>query len=184
MYKKVTLSELCGIYFVVQILGKELFSVLREKWGSDLSALVDEKVVVPIPGDIAYEDLGVKDENMKREMLSNIDAVINLAATVNFDERYVSSLAYLYLILNVVPHKRHSFMKSLSFILTRYDIALGINTLGPKHILDFAKQCSKLKIFVHVSTGKFQSLNINRSMFVRFSDLITNKCVMCSLCMR
>ncbi|CAM8961675.1 unnamed protein product [Rhodiola kirilowii] len=104
-----------------EILGKELFSVLREKWGSDLSSLVKEKVVIPVPGDIAYEDLGIKDEELKTEMLSEIDAVINLAATVNFDERY--------------------------------DIALGINTMGPKHILDFAKQCPKLKVFVHVSTA-------------------------------
>uniref|UniRef100_A0A7N0UZF3 Fatty acyl-CoA reductase n=1 Tax=Kalanchoe fedtschenkoi TaxID=63787 RepID=A0A7N0UZF3_KALFE len=104
-----------------EILGKELFSVLKEKWGSDLSSLVDEKVVVPVAGDIAHEDLGVKDDNLKTEMFSEIDAVINLAATVNFDERY--------------------------------DVALGINTLGPKHILDFAKQCSHLKVFVHVSTA-------------------------------
>ncbi|CAM8978575.1 unnamed protein product [Rhodiola kirilowii] len=104
-----------------EILGKELFTVLREKWGSDLSSLINEKVVVPVPGDIADEDLGVKDENLRTEMLSEIDAVINLAATVNFDERY--------------------------------DVALGINTLGPKHILKFAKQCPKLKVFVHVSTA-------------------------------
>ncbi|KAK9127723.1 hypothetical protein Syun_016520 [Stephania yunnanensis] len=35
----------------------------------------------------------------------------------------------------------------------RYDVALGNNTLGPKHVLDFAKDCSKLEMFLHVSTA-------------------------------
>ncbi|KAK9153724.1 hypothetical protein Sjap_001204 [Stephania japonica] len=35
----------------------------------------------------------------------------------------------------------------------RYDVALGINTFGPKHVLDFAKNCSKLEMFLHVSTA-------------------------------
>ncbi|XP_020204094.1 fatty acyl-CoA reductase 3-like isoform X1 [Cajanus cajan] len=35
----------------------------------------------------------------------------------------------------------------------RYDVALGINTLGVKHVLNFAKKCVKLKVLVHVSTA-------------------------------
>ncbi|XP_054789965.1 fatty acyl-CoA reductase 3-like [Prosopis cineraria] len=35
----------------------------------------------------------------------------------------------------------------------RYDVALGINTLGAKHVLSFAKKCTKLKLLVHVSTA-------------------------------
>ncbi|KAJ8768031.1 hypothetical protein K2173_020971 [Erythroxylum novogranatense] len=35
----------------------------------------------------------------------------------------------------------------------RYDVALGINTLGAKHVLCFAKKCVKLKSFLHVSTA-------------------------------
>ncbi|KAK4286358.1 hypothetical protein QN277_002921 [Acacia crassicarpa] len=35
----------------------------------------------------------------------------------------------------------------------RYDFALGINTLGAKHVLSFAKKCTKLKVLVHVSTA-------------------------------
>uniref|UniRef100_A0A7N2MTN6 Fatty acyl-CoA reductase n=1 Tax=Quercus lobata TaxID=97700 RepID=A0A7N2MTN6_QUELO len=33
-----------------------------------------------------------------------------------------------------------------------YDIALGINTYGALHVLNFAKKCIKLKVLVHVST--------------------------------
>ncbi|KAK9196494.1 hypothetical protein WN943_004623 [Citrus x changshan-huyou] len=36
----------------------------------------------------------------------------------------------------------------------RYDIAIDINTRGPAHIMTFAKKCKKVKVFVHVSTGK------------------------------
>ncbi|KAK2424199.1 fatty acyl-CoA reductase [Trifolium repens] len=35
----------------------------------------------------------------------------------------------------------------------RYDIALGLNTFGVKHIMNFAKQCIKLKVLLHVSTA-------------------------------
>uniref|UniRef100_A0A7N0RFA7 Fatty acyl-CoA reductase n=1 Tax=Kalanchoe fedtschenkoi TaxID=63787 RepID=A0A7N0RFA7_KALFE len=104
-----------------EILSKELFSVLRGKYGSDLSNLMSERVTVPVAGDISYQDLGITDAQLKNEMWNEIDAVVNLAATVNFDERY--------------------------------DVALAINTMGPKHILDFSKKCTNLKAFIHVSTG-------------------------------
>ncbi|KAL2328481.1 hypothetical protein Fmac_021908 [Flemingia macrophylla] len=35
----------------------------------------------------------------------------------------------------------------------RYDVALGINTLGVKHVFNFAKSCINLKVLVHVSTA-------------------------------
>ncbi|KAL8041638.1 hypothetical protein ABFX02_10G177600 [Erythranthe guttata] len=35
----------------------------------------------------------------------------------------------------------------------RYDTALDINTLGPKRIIGFAKNCDKLKLFLQVSTA-------------------------------
>ncbi|XP_050947772.1 fatty acyl-CoA reductase 3-like [Cucumis melo] len=35
----------------------------------------------------------------------------------------------------------------------RYDVAFGTNTLGAKHVLNFAKQCSSLEVVVHVSTA-------------------------------
>ncbi|CAM8970252.1 unnamed protein product [Rhodiola kirilowii] len=94
-----------------EILSKELFAVLREKHGSDLSHLMSERVTVAVAGDISYQDLGITEPELKNEMCHEIDVVVNLAATVNFDERY--------------------------------DVALAINTLGPKHILDFSKKCKK-----------------------------------------
>ncbi|KAF5207250.1 Fatty acyl-coa reductase [Thalictrum thalictroides] len=35
----------------------------------------------------------------------------------------------------------------------RYDVALNVNTLGPCRVLNIAKRCTKLKLFMHVSTA-------------------------------
>ncbi|XVE79281.1 hypothetical protein DITRI_Ditri14bG0045200 [Diplodiscus trichospermus] len=103
-----------------EIIGKDLFTVLKEKCGKNFSSFISEKITL-IPGDISHEDLGVKDSNLVEEMWKEVDVVVNLAATTNFDERY--------------------------------DVALGLNTLGAKYVANFAKKCVKLKVLVHVSTA-------------------------------
>ncbi|KAK6235168.1 hypothetical protein QUC31_018917 [Theobroma cacao] len=103
-----------------EIIGKDLFKVLKEKYGKNFSSFISEKITL-IPGDISHEDLGVEDSNLVQEMCREVDVVVNLAATTNFDERY--------------------------------DVALGLNTLGAKFVLNFAKKCVKLKVLVHVSTA-------------------------------
>ncbi|XWS28591.1 hypothetical protein CRYUN_Cryun25bG0083500 [Craigia yunnanensis] len=103
-----------------EIIGKDLFKVLKEKCGKNFSSFISEKLSL-IPGDISHEDLGIKDSNLVEEMWKEVDVVVNLAATTNFDERY--------------------------------DVALGLNTLGAKYVANFAKKCVKLKVFVHVSTA-------------------------------
>ncbi|KAI3968131.1 hypothetical protein MKW92_000314 [Papaver armeniacum] len=45
-----------------------------------------------------------------------------------------------------------SFAATTKFI-ERYDVALEVNTLGAKNVLDFAKKCAKLEMLVHVSTA-------------------------------
>lgn len=40
----------------------------------------------------------------------------------------------------------------------RYDVSLDINTRGPGRLMSLAKRCKKLKLFLHISTGKMQSL--------------------------
>ncbi|KAJ9699471.1 hypothetical protein PVL29_008185 [Vitis rotundifolia] len=99
---------------------KELFRVLRDKWGSNLNSFISEKVT-PIPGDISCENLGVTNLNLREEIWREVDVILNLAATTKFDERY--------------------------------DVALGINTLGASHVLNFSKKCVKLKMLLHVSTA-------------------------------
>lgn len=53
-----------------------------------MNSLISEKVVI-VPGDITCEDLGVKDCALIDQMWSQIDVIVNLAATTNFDERYI-----------------------------------------------------------------------------------------------
>lgn len=60
--------------------------MLKEKLGPNFQSLVQEKTRV-IRGDITHEDLGLSDLNLKQEMLSQVDVIVNLAATTNFDER-------------------------------------------------------------------------------------------------
>ncbi|XP_050367776.1 fatty acyl-CoA reductase 3-like [Argentina anserina] len=103
-----------------EIIGKDLFRVLREKWGARTNSIVSEKLTV-VPGDISKEDMGLQDSELREEILSQVDVIVNLAATTNFDERY--------------------------------DVAIGLNTMGAKYVLSFAKLCVKLQVLVHVSTA-------------------------------
>ncbi|ESR37510.1 hypothetical protein CICLE_v100285072mg, partial [Citrus x clementina] len=50
------------VRFHNEIIGKDLFRVLKEKNGTHLNALISEKITL-VPGDITREDLGVKDSN-------------------------------------------------------------------------------------------------------------------------
>ncbi|KAK9185671.1 hypothetical protein WN943_026030 [Citrus x changshan-huyou] len=61
--------------------------VLKDTWGDNLDYFIQEKVIA-VPGDISYEDLGIKDFNLKEEMYRQIDLVVNVAAITKFDERY------------------------------------------------------------------------------------------------
>ncbi|KAL4611667.1 hypothetical protein ACB092_08G142100 [Castanea dentata] len=106
--------------FCHEVIGQDLFNVLRKSLGANLESYVFERVT-PISGDICDVNLGIKDDILREEMWNEIDIVLNSAATTNFDERY--------------------------------DIALGINTYGALHVLNFAKKCIKLKVLVHVSTA-------------------------------
>ncbi|KAE8720805.1 putative fatty acyl-CoA reductase 5 [Hibiscus syriacus] len=70
-----------------EIIGKDLFRVLKEKCGKNFGSFISEKITL-VPGDISHEDLGIKDSTLLQEILNEVDVVVNLAATTNFDERY------------------------------------------------------------------------------------------------
>ncbi|XP_021821744.1 fatty acyl-CoA reductase 3-like [Prunus avium] len=76
-----------------EIIGKELFSVLREEWGMNFDSFISEKVVA-LPGDVSFEnlELEVKDFKLREEMCNEIQIIFNSAATTEFDERYDISL--------------------------------------------------------------------------------------------
>lgn len=64
-----------------------MFRVLRDEWGEDFDSFMSKKVIV-IPGDVSLENLGLKDEDLKNEMLKEIEVLVNFAASTKFDERY------------------------------------------------------------------------------------------------
>jgi len=103
-----------------EIVGKELFSVLREKHGAAFQSLVQEKVS-PLAGDMTHEGLGLESTRAK-QLAEEVDIIVNGAAITNFYERY--------------------------------DVAMASNTFGAVHVCNFAKQCSSLKLLLHISTGK------------------------------
>ncbi|OAY38186.1 probable fatty acyl-CoA reductase 4 [Manihot esculenta] len=74
-----------------EVIGKELFKVVREKYGERLNSFLSEKVSA-VAGDISFEDLGVKDSHLRDEMWREVDVVLNFAATTYFDDRYDNSL--------------------------------------------------------------------------------------------
>ncbi|KAM7528102.1 hypothetical protein LguiB_031512 [Lonicera macranthoides] len=69
-----------------EIIAKDLFRVLREKWGTNLYSHISQKVT-PVAGDITRDNLGVDDCDLLNEMTEKVNVVVNLAATTNFDER-------------------------------------------------------------------------------------------------
>ncbi|XP_024160388.1 alcohol-forming fatty acyl-CoA reductase isoform X2 [Rosa chinensis] len=75
-----------------EILGKELFKVLKETWGEDFDSFISQKVVV-IPGDVSFENLGVKDVIIMENMCTEIQIIVSSAANTKFDERYDISLS-------------------------------------------------------------------------------------------
>ncbi|KAG0531948.1 hypothetical protein BDA96_04G065900 [Sorghum bicolor] len=102
-----------------EILGKELFDVLRAKHGADFHSFIQEKIS-SLAGDVAHQNLGL--ENTRAQQLfEEIDIIVHGAATTNFYERY--------------------------------DVALASNTFGTAHICQFARQCSHLKLLLHISTA-------------------------------
>ena len=61
-----------------------MFGLLRDKWGQEFDSFISEKVTA-IAGDVAVENLGLKDENLN--LFEEIDFIVNFAATTKFDER-------------------------------------------------------------------------------------------------
>lgn len=105
--------------FNTEVMGKELFKVVREKYGAKLESVIQEKVSV-LSGDITRDWMGLESPTLEK-LFGEVNVVINLAANTNFDERY--------------------------------DIALGINTIGAANVLKFAEKCRQLRVFLHVSTA-------------------------------
>ncbi|VAI11144.1 unnamed protein product [Triticum turgidum subsp. durum] len=71
-----------------EVVGKELFGLLREKHGDRFQSFIWEKIV-PLAGDVMREDFGVDSETLRElRVTQELDVIVNGAATTNFYERY------------------------------------------------------------------------------------------------
>ena len=79
---------LVNVEVCLEVVGKELFGVLRQRHGSEFDAFVAEKVVA-LAGDVTREGFGVEAETLHELRLTEeLNDIINSAATTNFYERY------------------------------------------------------------------------------------------------
>ncbi|CAM0942713.1 unnamed protein product [Alopecurus aequalis] len=69
-----------------EVIGMDIFRVLKEKQGVAFNTFIKEKVC-PLAGDIMYDNFGL-DIAKLRELSKDIDIIVNGAATTNFYERY------------------------------------------------------------------------------------------------
>ncbi|XP_026420856.1 alcohol-forming fatty acyl-CoA reductase-like isoform X2 [Papaver somniferum] len=102
------------------VIGKEVFRVLRKKHGLGFNSFISKKVT-PIFGDVSLENMGMEDSDLEKKLHKEINFVVHFAATTTLQERY--------------------------------DVALAVNTLGAKHVSNFAEKCENLEMFLHVSTA-------------------------------
>ncbi|XP_065850026.1 fatty acyl-CoA reductase 3-like isoform X1 [Euphorbia lathyris] len=103
------------------VVEKELFKVLKEKYGENLNSFISEKVRA-VAGDISCEDLGIKDSSLTDELLKEVDYVVNCAASTNFNERYDVALGInTFGALNVMNFaKKCDKVKMLVHVSTAY----------------------------------------------------------------
>ena len=78
---------------ITQVIGKDLFKVLKKMWGGEFDTLISEKVCV-VPGDVLLTQMGWIHSNLVEEMKNQVEIIVNLAATTKFDERYKQDTRY------------------------------------------------------------------------------------------
>ncbi|GKE28190.1 alcohol-forming fatty acyl-CoA reductase-like protein, partial [Tanacetum coccineum] len=78
--------------FENEVVAKDLFKKVKEKYGARLQSFLSEKVNL-VAGDITCENLGIQDSFMNEQIWREVDIVVNVAASTKFNERYDVALA-------------------------------------------------------------------------------------------
>ncbi|KAJ9540750.1 hypothetical protein OSB04_027256 [Centaurea solstitialis] len=78
--------------FHSEVIDKDLFRVIKEKYGEKLYSFISEKITVVV-GDVSLENFGVTDIILLNEMRKQVDVIVNCAANTKFDERFDVVLA-------------------------------------------------------------------------------------------
>ncbi|OMO54203.1 Male sterility, NAD-binding protein [Corchorus capsularis] len=133
-----------------EVIGTELFRILRDKWGSKFDHFISTKVIA-VPGDISSINLGVNESKLREEMFKEIDIVVNSAATTDFIERYdVAMCINTFGPFNVMSFaKRCDNIKLFLHISTAYVCGEGTRLILEKPFQmgeTLKKTCNKLDI--------------------------------------
>ena len=80
---------------MVQVTDTELFCLLKEKHGKGGFELFVEEKVVPLAGDVVFENMGL-DAPRLEELANEVDIIVNGAATTNFYERSPPKFKFIY----------------------------------------------------------------------------------------
>eukprot|EP01018_Ginkgo_biloba_P021071 Gb_18690 [translate_table: standard] len=102
-----------------EVMNSELFKCLRETYGNEYEKFLLRRLI-PVVGDVTRDELGIE-ADVADELVSEVDIIVNSAATTTFDERY--------------------------------DVALNINTRGVSRLMEFARRCHRLRLFLQISTA-------------------------------
>ncbi|KAK9126426.1 hypothetical protein Scep_015272 [Stephania cephalantha] len=65
-----------------EVIGKEVFKILREKYGAGFEAFISEKII-PVAGDITVENLGILDPKMRKRCGKKSQSLYDVALSVN-----------------------------------------------------------------------------------------------------
>ncbi|XP_044447719.1 fatty acyl-CoA reductase 8 isoform X4 [Triticum aestivum] len=76
---------------LTEVVGTELFDVLRRRHGADFNSLIKDKIF-PLAGDIVYENCALPSSTIE-QISKEIDVIVSVAATTSFYERYDVALA-------------------------------------------------------------------------------------------
>ncbi|KAJ1440656.1 hypothetical protein SESBI_01722 [Sesbania bispinosa] len=124
---------------------KKLYLLLRAKDAESATQRLHDEIIQKDLFRLLKENLGAKFNTFVSEKLTLVPGDIsqedlNLKDSILLEEICNQT--------NVIVN-----LAATTNFRERYDVALGINTLGAKHVLGFAKNCINLKVFVHVSTA-------------------------------
>ncbi|XP_078434417.1 alcohol-forming fatty acyl-CoA reductase-like [Wolffia australiana] len=70
-----------------EVTGTKLFGVLRQQHGKGFPDFISQKTLA-VAGDITRNNLGIEDPALLAQLWSEVDVVVNVAATTNFYDRY------------------------------------------------------------------------------------------------
>nr|QYZ86987.1 gland-specific FAR3-1 [Medicago ruthenica] len=124
---------------------KKLYLLLRATDAESATRRMHNEILRKDLFKLLKENHGAKFNSFISEKLSPVPGDISQE---NFNLKDSNLLKELYNQTDVIVN-----LAATTNFDERYDVALGLNTFGVKHVLNFAKNCINLRVLVHVSTA-------------------------------